>query len=74
LYCLPNVVWVFKSRRIVWAGHVAQVEKKKNAYRVLVGKHEGKKELTTWKYKLEDNIKIVLKDVGWNGMDWSGLA
>jgi hypothetical protein len=36
---------VLKSRRIIWAGHVAHVEQKKNVYRVLVGKHEGKNSL-----------------------------
>jgi hypothetical protein len=30
---------------MIWAGHVANVGKKKNAYRVLVGKHEGKRPL-----------------------------
>jgi hypothetical protein len=46
---------MFKSRRIKWAGHVAHVEQKKNVYRVLVGKHEGKKQLARQRYKLEDN-------------------
>jgi hypothetical protein len=31
-----------KSRRMRWAGHVARIEEKRNAYRILVGKPEGK--------------------------------
>jgi hypothetical protein len=46
---------VFKSRRIIWAGHVAHLEQKKNVYRVLVGKREGKKRLARQRYKWEDN-------------------
>jgi hypothetical protein len=49
-------------------------EEKKHVYRVLVGKLEGKKQLARQRYRLEDNIKMVLKEVGWEGMDWRGLA
>jgi hypothetical protein len=34
---------MFKSKRMRWAGHVARMEKKRNAYRILVGKPERKK-------------------------------
>jgi len=43
LYCSPNVVRVIKSRRMRWAGHVAQMVKRRDAYRVLVGRPEGKR-------------------------------
>ena len=42
LYCLPNIVWMIKSRRMRWAGHVAHLGEGKVVYRVLVGKPEGK--------------------------------
>lgn len=64
---------MFKSRGIIWAGHVAHVEQKKNVYRVLVGKREGKKELASQRYRLEDN-EIVLIEVRWEGVDWIGVA
>ena len=42
LYCSPNIVWVIKSRRMRWAGHVARMGEERGVYRVLVGKPEGK--------------------------------
>jgi hypothetical protein len=41
----PNIIRMIKSRRIRWAGHVAQMRAKRNAYRILVGKPEGKRPL-----------------------------
>ena len=43
LYCSPNIVRVIKSRRMGWAGHVACMGKKRVAYRVLMGKREGRR-------------------------------
>jgi len=43
LYCSPNVIRVIKSRRIVWAEHVACMGEKMLVYRLLVGKPEGKR-------------------------------
>ena len=43
LYSSPNIIRNIKSRRLRWAGHVARMEQSRNAYRVLVGKHEGKR-------------------------------
>jgi hypothetical protein len=37
LYSLPRVIRMMKSRRMRWAGHVAHMGEKKNAYRILVG-------------------------------------
>jgi len=45
LYCSPNVIQVTKSRRMRWVGHVACRGEKGNAYKVLVGKPEGKNHL-----------------------------
>jgi hypothetical protein len=41
LYCSPSIIGMIKSRRIRWAGHVARMGDKRNAYRILVGKPEG---------------------------------
>jgi len=41
----PNIVRVIKSRRMRCAGHVARMGEKRGAYRVLVGKPEGKRPL-----------------------------
>ena len=43
LCSFPNIIRNIKVRRVRWAWHVAQKEHSRNAYRVLVGKLEGKK-------------------------------
>jgi len=45
LYSSPNIVWVIKSRRMRWAGHVTHMGEERGVYRVLVGKLEGKRPL-----------------------------
>jgi hypothetical protein len=42
LYSSPNIIRMIKSRRMRWAGHVARMGEKRNAYRILVGKPVGK--------------------------------
>jgi hypothetical protein len=42
LYCLPGIIRMIKLRRMRWVGHVAQMGEKRNVYRLLVGKPEGK--------------------------------
>jgi hypothetical protein len=46
----------------------------RNAYRILVGKPEGKRPLGRPRRRLVDNIKIDLREVGWDGRDWINLA
>ena len=40
LYSLPNIVWVVKSRRMRWAGHVVRIGERRVVHRFLVGKPE----------------------------------
>jgi hypothetical protein len=47
---------------------------KRNAYRILVGKPEGKRPLGNPRRRWEDNIKMDLREIGWGGMDWIDLA
>jgi hypothetical protein len=42
---------------------------KMNAYRILVGKPEGKRPLGRPRRRLVDNIKMDLREIGWDGMD-----
>ena len=42
LYCSPNIVRVIKSRRLRGAGHVARLEKGRNAFKILSGEPTGK--------------------------------
>jgi hypothetical protein len=41
LYSSPSIIRIIMSRRMRWAGHVARMGEKRNAYRLLVGKPEG---------------------------------
>jgi hypothetical protein len=49
-------------------------EEKRNAYRILVGKPEGKRPLGRTKRRWMGNIKMDLREIDWDGMDWIDLA
>jgi hypothetical protein len=65
---------MIKSRRMRWAGHVARIREKRNAYRTLVGKPEGKRPLGIPRRRWVDNIKVDLKEIGWGCMDSIDVA
>jgi hypothetical protein len=66
---------MIKSRRVRWVGRVARIGKRRNAYRILVGKPEGKRPLGRPKRRWEDSIKIDLREIGLGcGMYWIDLA
>jgi hypothetical protein len=70
LYSSPSIVKVIKSRRMRWAGHAARMGERRNVYsRILVGKLDGKRPLGRPSRRLVDNIKMDLKEVGWDGRD-----
>ena len=73
MYCCVLTVRVIKSRRMRWAGHVARMGEK-GAYRVLVGKPEGKRPLGRPRRRWVDNIRMDLQEVGCGYVDWIGLA
>jgi hypothetical protein len=62
-----------KARRMRWAGHVARMGKKRNGYRILVGKPEERRTLGRLRHRWVNNIRMDLVEVGW-GVDWIGLA
>jgi hypothetical protein len=47
---------------------------RRNAYRILVGKPEERRPLGRPRRRLVENIKIDLREIGWDGMDWIDLA
>lgn len=61
LYSLPNTIGMIKSRRVRWVGHVICMGEKRNAYRVSMGKPEGKIPLGRPRHIWEDNIKMDLR-------------
>ena len=74
LYSSPNIVRVIKSRRMRWAWHVAHMGEGRGAYRVLVGKPEGKRPLGRPRRRWVDNIMMDLQGVACGYVDWIGLA
>ena len=70
LYSTIIKVRVIKSRRMIWAGHVARMGERRGVYRVLVGKAEEKSTRGGSRLRWEDNIKMDLHEVGCGGMDW----
>jgi hypothetical protein len=70
LYSSPNIIRVIKSRRLKWTGHVACMGERRGAYRVLVGKPEGRRPLGEPKHRWENNIKMDIREVGWEA--WTG--
>ena len=65
---------VIKLRRMRWAGHVARMGEEMGAYRVLVGKPEGKRQLGRPRRRRVDNIRMDLQEVGCGHVDWIGLV
>jgi hypothetical protein len=74
LYSSPSIVRIIKSRRMRWAGHLARMGQKRNVYRLLVGKPEGKNPLGSSRRRWIDNIKMDLLEIGLNVVDRIGLA
>jgi hypothetical protein len=62
------------SRRMKLAWHVARMWEKRNVYRLLVGKLERKRPLGRPRRRWVDNIKMDLREIEWDGMDWINLA
>jgi hypothetical protein len=74
LYSSPSIIRIIKPRRMRWAGHVARMWEKRNVYRLLVGKPEGKRPLGRPRRTWIDNIKIYLLEIGLSLVYWICLA
>jgi hypothetical protein len=65
---------IIKVKRMRWAGHVARIGEKRNVYRSLARKSEGKRPLGRPRHRWIDNIKMDLLKVRLSVVDWIGLA
>jgi hypothetical protein len=74
LYSSPRKIRMIKSRGMRRSGYVARMVEKRNTYRTLMGKPEGKRPLKRPRHRCVDNIKMKLRDIGWGGMDLFYLA
>jgi hypothetical protein len=72
LYSSPSIIRIIKSRRMRWTGHVVRIGEKRNAYRVLVGKPDGKIPLGRSSRRWVDTIKIDAGKIEW--VVWTGLS
>jgi hypothetical protein len=72
LYSSPSIIRIIK--RLRWAGHVARMAEKRNAYRIFVGKPAGKRPLERPRLRCVDNIKMDLREIEWDGVHWIDTA
>jgi hypothetical protein len=63
-----------KTWRMRRAGHVARMGEKRNAYRLLMRKAEGKRPLGRPRRRWVDNIRMDIGEMGWGDVDWIGLG
>jgi hypothetical protein len=74
-YSSPNIIQMIKPRRLRWAGYVARIGESRGAGRVLMEKPEGRRPLGRPTRRWEDNIKVDLREMGWDpGPDRSGCG
>jgi hypothetical protein len=74
LYTSPNVIMMMKSRRVKWAEHVASMGGIRKAYNTWVERPEGKRSLGRPRHRWEDNIRMILREIQWEGVDWLNLV
>jgi hypothetical protein len=79
LYSSTRIIRMIQLRKVRWAEHVARMGKKRNEYRILVGKPQGKRPLERPRRRWVDNIKMDLRERKWDGvaqdrLQWSALV
>jgi hypothetical protein len=62
------------SRTVSWIKHVAYMGRRRNAYRVFLGRYEGKRLKVRPRHRWEDNFKMDLKETGQENVDWIHLV
>ena len=69
MYRSPNIVRVIKSRRLKWAEHIARMEERRSALKMLTGNPTGKRPLGRPRSRRED-----LEEIGVNAGNWVDSA
>jgi len=68
-----EIIWLIKTKRIRWEGHVAGLEENRGEYRVLVGKPEGRRIFVRPRHRWDNNTKMDFKEIRrGRGLDRSG--
>jgi hypothetical protein len=67
------MIRMIKSRRMRWTGYVAQIGEKGNSYKIWVGRPDGKRPLGRPSCRCVENIKMDLREIVLEGMDWIDL-
>jgi hypothetical protein len=62
------------SKRMRWASHIARIRAMRNTYRILAVQHEGKRPRGRPRRRWEDNVRMNLMEIGWEGAGWIHLA
>jgi len=57
-----------------WTGHVARMGETRNVYNAFVGKPGGKRLFVRPRHKWDENIRMNLRKIGWEGVGWIQLA
>jgi hypothetical protein len=74
LYFSPSIIKMIKSRNVGLAGYIARIWKTRNACRILVGNPGGKRPLERTRRRWVDNVKLDLREIGLDAMDWIDLV
>jgi hypothetical protein len=74
LYSSLSIVRIIKSRRMRWAEHATRMGQKRNVYRLLIGKPEGKRPLGRPRRRWINIIKMEILEIALGVVDWIGLA
>ena len=73
-YGKPDIMRIDKSRRMRWAGHVTRMGNERGAWKLLVGKPEGKRPVGRPRMRWKNSINHDLREIDYTGDDWKSLA
>jgi hypothetical protein len=68
------MIRLVKLKNLMWSGYVGRFGEIRNANSILVGKPQEKRQLGRRRRRWEDNIRIDLRDIRWETVDWILLA